>query len=309
VTQDLVPGAVCRDVAVDGLRFFLRRSDPADPAIDSRATPVMLLHGVPETAAMWRDVLTELGTDRVVLAPDLPGLGSTEVRGPYDVHTVAARVAALALHEVDGPIDVVGHDWGGTVAMTLASLRPDLVRRLVIVNAAYRWIDLRAAWHVPTLALPGLPELVYRAGGRTLIRGMIEYGWRSDRPLAGELLTHYQDSYADAERIAAMLGYYRDNFRPRLAAEVVARARQAVPFRSVPKPRQRGAHPIRTLPALVVWGARDPVLTDSVRASVVRDFGECHCVVVPDAGHFVVEEAPETSVPAIAAFLRRDDGG
>ena len=61
--------------------------------------------------------------------------------------------------------------------------------------------------------------------------------------------------------------------------------------------------------ALVVWGARDPVLPDSVRRALVQDLGDCPCVVAPDAGHFVLEEAPEIAIPAIASFLRGDGNG
>jgi pimeloyl-ACP methyl ester carboxylesterase len=309
VSRDLVPGAVRRNVAADGLRFSVWRSDPPNPTRDARAAPVILLHGVPETGAMWRDLLAELGSDRIVLAPDLPGLGSSELRGPYDVRTVAARVAALALHEVDGPFDVVGHDWGGTVALALASSRPDLVHRLVVVNAAYRWLDLRAAWHVPTASLPGLPELAFRIGGRPLVRRIIEHGWRSDRPIADDLLAHYQDAYAGTDRVAAMLGYYRDNVRPRVAAALTSWAGQVVPFRASAPSSPGRRHAAVESTALVVWGALDPALPDAVRASVVRDLGDCHCVIVPEAGHFAVEEAPETVLPAISTFLRQGDGG
>jgi pimeloyl-ACP methyl ester carboxylesterase len=315
MTRDLVPGGVRRDVAVDGMRFSLWRSDPdphgVDPAslaLATRSTPAaMLLHGVPETGAMWRDLLAELGSDRIVLAPDLPGLGSSELRGPYDARTVAARIAALALHELDAPVDIVGHDWGGVVGLTLAASRPDLVRRLVVLNAAYRYVDLRAAWHIPTASLPGLPELAFRVGGRSLVAQVIRVGWHADRPVAPDLLAHYQDAYADPQRIAAMLGYYRDNFRPRAAAAL----RGVAGARSVPAPVDAAARrrpPGPRTPSLVVWGALDPVLPESVRASVVRDLGDCRCVVVPHAGHFVLEEAPETAIPAIVAFLREPDG-
>lgn len=316
MTRDLVPGGVRRDVAVDGMRFSLWRSDPGPQGVDpaslapaTHSTPAaMLLHGVPETGAMWRDLLAELGSDRVVLAPDLPGLGLSELRGPYDARTVAARIAALALHELDAPVDIVGHDWGGVVGLTLAASRPDLVRRLVVLNAAYRYVDLRAAWHIPTASLPGLPELAFRVGGRSLVGQVIRVGWHADRPVAPDLLAHYQDAYADPQRIAAMLGYYRDNFRPRAAAALRGVAGRA---RSAPAPADAGARrrsPGPRMPSLVVWGALDPVLPDSVRASLVRDLSDCPCVVIPHAGHFVLEEAPEIAIPAIAAFLREPDG-
>jgi pimeloyl-ACP methyl ester carboxylesterase len=308
VTRDLVPGASRRHVAVDGMRFSVWRSEQTRSADGPARTPVMLLHGVPQTAAMWRDLLAGLRSDRVVLAPDLPGLGSSELRGPYDMSTVATRLAALAMHEVAGPLDVVGHDWGGVVALVLAASRPDLVRRVVVLNTAYGSLDLRAAWHVPVALLPGLPELAFRLAGPRLVPRLIEHGWRSDRPMADDLLADHQAAYADPRRIAAMLGYYRDNGRPQVAATVKTRLGSHLPFRSPADPRGERGFPVPRVPALVVWGARDPVLPDSVRASLVRDLAGCRCVVIPDAGHFVLEEAPETAIPAIASFLRGADG-
>ncbi len=317
MTRDLVPGGVRRDVAVDGMRFSLWRSDPdrrtesIRPVSRLRHVPTpaaMLLHGVPETGAMWRDLLAELGSDRSCSLPTCPASGRSRCADP----PTRARWRHALLHwpctELDAPVDIRGPDWGGVVGLTLAASRPDLVRRLVVLNAAYRYVDLRAAWHIPTASLPGLPELAFRVGGRSLVGQVIRVGWHADRPVAPDLLAHYQDAYADPRRIAAMLGYYRDNFRPRAAAALRGVAGRA---RSAPAPVDAAARrrpPGPRTPSLVVWGALDPVLPESVRASVVRDLGDCRCVVIPHAGHFVLEEAPETAIPAIVAFLREPDG-
>lgn len=114
---ELMPWATRRTVAIEGVRFTLYR---ADPRRRRRTTPALLLHGVPQTAVCWRDLVAELAADRVVLAPDLKGLGGSEAVGTYDLPTLAREMAALVRHEVDGPVDVVGHDWGGTLALALA---------------------------------------------------------------------------------------------------------------------------------------------------------------------------------------------
>jgi pimeloyl-ACP methyl ester carboxylesterase len=103
-----------------------------------------------------------------------------------------------------------------------------------------------------------------------------------------------------------MLGYYRHNFRPLAARAVRSWARRPLSARSAAAPRRAASHRLPT-PALVVWGARDPALPDAVRASVVRDLHGCPCIVVPHAGHFVLEEAPEIAIPAIASFVRGED--
>jgi haloacetate dehalogenase len=286
-----------REVAVDGVRFAV---DRADPPRRRRTTPTLLLHGVPETATMWRPVIDELARDRIVIAPDLKGLGESEVRGPYDIPTLVRELAALALHEVDGQIDVVGHDWGGALAIGLARSRPDLVRRLVVINAPYRHIDYTRAWHMPFFALPVIPEALFAATGRQFVPRALAYGWRSRQPISDELREHYTEAYADPARIAAMLGYYRAAVRSRLARF----ARDLIPGATSPAPSQSA---VKKLPeaSLVIWGANDPMMPLRIGESVVSDLGPtARLVVLPDVGHFSVDEAPELVTAAVAEFLR-----
>ncbi|MDQ1709370.1 MAG: hypothetical protein QOG49_755 [Frankiaceae bacterium] len=293
--------ASATDAAAKGVRFHLWRSDPPQPPSPAPAPstpPVLLLHGVPQTALCWRDLVPELATDRVVLAPDLKGLGGSEIRGPYDVATMAAELAALILHEVDGAVDIVGHDWGGVLALAVARTRPDLVRRLVIINAPYRHLQLHRAPHVVAFAVPLLPEVAFRLTGERLVRAMLQAGWRSDPPLAPEIASHYAAAYADPQRIEAMLGYYRAA-AARKAAKSLRRFARRSPGRS------KGTAHLAVDRSLVIWGADDPVLPVSVGESVVRDLGaNCSMITLPGVGHFAPEEAPAIVVPTVAEFLR-----
>lgn len=293
------PVVQCRHLAVEGVRFRVYRAGPTgDPASAARP-PALLLHGVPQTADVWRHLIPELASDRVVIAPDLKGLGGSEVVGPYDVPTLVRELAALALHEVDGEVDVVGHDWGGTLALALAAARPDLVRRLVVINGPYRYVDYRRAAHVPFFATPVLPELAFALGGRELVRRMIRYAWRADPPLDRDTLEDYAAAYADPARVSAMLGYYRAAARGRLRAALRLPGGGG---RKTPSDRHARRGPERTL---VLWGAADPVLPPSVGEAVVRDLGgSVEMVTLPGVGHFVPEEAPALANETIAAFLR-----
>jgi pimeloyl-ACP methyl ester carboxylesterase len=232
---------------------------------------------------MWSPLLAELAKDRVVLAPDLKGMGASEVRPPYDVDTLAAELAALVLHEVDGPVGVVGHDWGGSLAIALATHRPDLVSRLVVINAPYRQVDLRRAWYIPATALPVLPGMVLRTAGDWLLGKALDAGWKSSTPLSSEARSEYVAAYDDPRRQEALLGYYRASVRRRLG--------------------KRTSHSAPDVPALVVWGELDPVLPLRIGEGVARDLA-AELVRVPGAGHFVVDEAPELVIPAVAGFLR-----
>jgi pimeloyl-ACP methyl ester carboxylesterase len=273
-------------VAADTV-FLLRESGRGD------GTPVLLLHGAPETSSCWRDVAPHLAGGRRVLAPDLPGLGGSTYVGPYDVPSLVEQVAALLDAEVTGPVDVVGHDWGGVVALGLAGLRPDLVRRLVVVNAPFReGPPLYRAVHVPLLALPLLPELSFRLAGQRLIDTMLRLGWRAATPLDDERRAEYEAAYTGRDRLRAFLGYYRAAARPQ--------ARALLP----------GSTPARRLPdvhvehALVLWGALDPVLPISTGEAVVRELGTgARMTIVPGVGHFLPEEAPDVVVDVLVDFL------
>lgn len=277
-----------RTVMAGQTSFLLREQPDGAPG----STPLLLLHGVPETSSCWRDLAPRLADGRRVLAPDLPGLGGSGYTGPYDVGSVVRQLAALIEAEVPGGrVDVVGHDWGGSLALGLAGARPDLVRRLVVANAPYRHVPLLRAPHIPFFALPVAPELLFRLGGRRVVSAMMSAGWRAPEPLDAERCSEYAAAYAQPDQVRAMLGLYRAAARPRLASLV--RRREAA-----------GAPRVRVERALVLWGAADPVLPISVGEGVVRDLGaDCVMVTVPGAGHFVHEEAPDVVADVLLDFL------
>ena len=282
-----------RTVLAGSTSFLLREhvDGSGTDGTSTGTTPVLLLHGVPETSSCWRDVAPVLATGRRVLAPDLPGLGGSAYTGPYDVASLVDQIAALVDCEVPGGrIDVVGHDWGGSLALALAGARPDLVRRIVVANAPFRSVPLRAL-HLPFFALPVVPELVFRLGGRRVVDALLALGWRSPTPLDDERRAEYAAAYTTRAGVTAMLGYYREATRPRLAAALRRR-------------RRRGTPRVRAEQALVLWGARDPVLPLGTGESVVLDLGaDCVMVTVPGVGHFVIEEAPAVVTQVLLDFL------
>ncbi|MCW2620809.1 MAG: alpha/beta hydrolase fold protein [Frankiales bacterium] len=252
--------------------------------------PVLLLHGAPETSSSWRDVAPALAHGRRVLAPDLPGLGGSTFTGPYDIPVLVEQLAALIEAEVEGPVDVAGHDWGGVLALALAGLRPDLVRRLAVLNAPYRqpapfW---RAAY-IAFFALPLAPEGAFAVAGRRIVDAMLRAGWGRGPALDDERRAEYEAAYAPRAAVSALMGYYRAVARPRRGALLPGTVLGAV-MPPVDKPG-----------TVVVWGAEDPALPISVGEAVVRELGPAtRMVTIPGAGHFVVVEAPEVVAEVLA---------
>ena len=114
---------------------------------------VVLVHGNPETDAIWGPLRTELGRDDVIaLSP--PGFGSALPQGFDMTSDGYLHWLETELEQLDGPIDLVGHDWGGGHVVRLAMTRPDLIRSwctdiIGIFNQDYVWHDAAQSWQGP----------------------------------------------------------------------------------------------------------------------------------------------------------------
>jgi pimeloyl-ACP methyl ester carboxylesterase len=140
---------------------------------------VVLVHGVPEVAAIWDGLIGELGRDDVVaLSP--PGFGAPVPDGFEPTSDRYRDWLIGELERIGEPVDLVGHDWGGGHAMRATAARPDLVRSLVTdlagtTDPAYVWHDLALGWQTPgrgeemTAAMAALPVgdrvAIFTAGG------------------------------------------------------------------------------------------------------------------------------------------------
>ena len=114
---------------------------------------VVLIHGNPETDAIWGPLRTELGRDDVIaLSP--PGFGST-LPQDFDITSDGyLHWLEVELEKLDGPIDLVGHDWGGGHVVRLEMSRPDLIRSwctdiIGIFNHDYVWHEAAQSWQGP----------------------------------------------------------------------------------------------------------------------------------------------------------------
>lgn len=280
-------------------RFFVRAlGSPSFDLDDADRTPtsddlVLLLHGWPQDSSSWRLVAPQLvaGGYRVV-CPDLKGFGRSDApRHGYDPETLADEIAQLIRNLHARRAIVVGHDWGGSVALATAFRHPGRVRALAVASSPFRQIDLTAAWHIPLLNLPILPQLAFRVAGGPLTRGAIRHSSVVDEAFTDEVL----DRYTEAVRAAptAWLSYYRTLSRRAVLDLAVRRIRHRTSFLRPPE----GPHRLR-VPAMVIWGERDRATPFALATQVARDL-DATLVGIPDVGHFVHEEAPETFAQAV----------
>ncbi len=130
--------------------------------IGGSGTPIVLLHGFPNTWYAWRDVMPRLAERHTVVAVDLRGLGDSEPgTRPNDVPTGADDLHGLLAELSLGPVLLAGQDWGGSTAFAFAAAHPDEVRRLAVIEAmpAGPWTALKVAAWKTTVSFPFLSIL------------------------------------------------------------------------------------------------------------------------------------------------------
>ncbi|HEY1521579.1 MAG TPA: alpha/beta fold hydrolase [Solirubrobacteraceae bacterium] len=178
--------------------------------------PVLLLHGFPDRADMWRHVAGRLREGgRRTLSLDLPGFGESSApagRANYRAAHVLEQIEQLlpALG-IDGPVDVIGHDWGAYLSWYMVLTRPDLVRRHVALSVGHPrafvlsgWEQKRKSRYMLLFVIPDLAERVMAAGG-----------FRRVRKFIGDSHPDIDTVVADLSRpgrLTAGLNWYRANF-------------------------------------------------------------------------------------------------
>jgi pimeloyl-ACP methyl ester carboxylesterase len=243
------------------------------------AAPVLYLHGAPTNSDDWVGFLRRTGG----LAPDLPGFGRSGKPGHFDYSIPGyARFLEqyLDLIEVER-VRLVVHDWG-VVGLAFAQRHPERVERLVVMNAipllpGYRWHRTARLWRTPLLG-----ELAMGATTRPLLRRASREANATPGPLPEAWLDTVLDHF-DQGTQRAILRLYRS-----APSEVLARA---------------GAELHRLeLPALVVWGLRDPYIPAHFAADFARALPHAELLELPDAGHWWWLDRPD-AIERVVGFL------
>jgi len=254
-------------------------------------SPVVLLHGYAETSHMWRPLMPKLADRHVVIAPDLRGAGaSSKPDGGYDKKTLAQDIHALVASLGYRKVKIVGHDIGLMVAYAYAAQYPDEVESIVLMDAFIPGVGdwtkvwlLRDLWHFHFYGETPL-KLV---DGRE--RTYFEHFWNDfaadrSRSIPEADRQFYAKEYARPGGMRAGFEYFRN-------------------FEQDAKDFAGFAQTKLTMPMLVLSGekAGGQFLIDQGR--MVDDNVEG--VIIKGSGHWLMEEAPGQTIPALVAFLDR----
>ena len=256
--------------------------------------PVVLLHGWPQTSHAWRQVIPLLAGRYRLIVPDLPGLGDSSIpHEGYDKKTIAADLVEMCGQLGLGRFHLVGHDWGGPTAFSLACAIPDSVRSLAILDVTIPGIgpDISQGgrrWHHAFHMTPDLPEALVAGREREYLGWFYrEFCWRRDA-IGQDDTDEYLRCYTRPGALRAGFAYYRSLPQDKADNRKILESGFRLP-----------------MPVLALGGARteargraeEPL--ESLRAIASNVQGGA----IPDCGHFIPEEQPEALAERLLAFF------
>ena len=265
--------------------------------------PVVLLHGFPQTRAMWRSVAPVLAESHTVVVPDLRGYGASSVPATMHDHhqasfrAMAGDVAGLLRQLGHERFAAIGHDRGARVTHRLALDHPDAVERAAVLDilptlTMYERADRRFAtiyWHWFFLIQPApFPETLL--GGaiepflRTQLRGQVQ---------SGAVSAEAFDAYLEAARDPEVVRGWCEDYRAAATIDLVHDRADRDAGRRI------------ACPLHVLWGGRNPVweqFGDPLAIWREHAAGDVRGEAL-DCGHFLPEEAPERTLHLLEAFL------
>jgi pimeloyl-ACP methyl ester carboxylesterase len=254
-----------------------------------RGPAVILLHGFAETSRMWRPIIPLLAEKFTVIAPDLPGIGESSIpTEKIDMLSAANRIHALVRSLDVQKARVVGHDIGLMVAYAYATQFPAETEKLAVMDAF----------------LPGVPgwEPIYNAPNiwhfrfngeypEALVKGReriyFEYFWNvfaadKTRSIPDADRKAYTEAYSKPGRMRAAWAYFAS--WPQLAEDFAQRSQTKL-----------------TIPVLSIGGEKS--LGNELAAQMKLVATDVTVVVLPNTGHWILEERPKETTDALVKFL------
>jgi pimeloyl-ACP methyl ester carboxylesterase len=274
-----------RDVRVNGVSLHC--------LVEGEGPLVVLLHGFPETSHAWHKQVPALAKHFRVVAPDLRGYGgSDKPKGiaAYRTSVLADDIVALIRAFGAERAHIVGHDWGGGVAWTVAIEHPEAVDRLVALNCPHPAVMVRAlrsnlgqirkSWYMFVFQIPWLPEWTFLRDNAQTLKNVLRRSAKRPDTFSDADLDEYARAFSAPGAATAAINYYR------------AAARSKVPSGKI------------KAPTLIIWGEDDIALGIELTRGMEGLFEHQPRVeYLPDTSHWVMEERPEIVNRLLLEFL------
>jgi pimeloyl-ACP methyl ester carboxylesterase len=255
---------------------------------NDKGQAIVLLHGYPANAHLWRNIMPTLSKHFYLLAPDLPGHGAsskpmdTYYNLKYFIEFLKDYLDALNLRNVY----LVGHDLGGMVALGCTANYPDRISKLVIMDTApySNWSPL-------------LKTIIIIAGNRICARWLL-------LPSVFRIVLKYLVVYSPKSISKKIAEIYRKpwvetkNSRKAFSKVIEADHEKITP--------NRNQYQNITMPTLILWSENDPLFSLRIARQLKDDIPNAGLISLPKCSHFLQEDNPRLIIQHLIEFFRFD---
>jgi pimeloyl-ACP methyl ester carboxylesterase len=261
----------------------------------SDGTPVLLVHGFPETWWAFHKLIPLLAFEHRVIAVDLPGFGDSGNAPEDSTSAAAAETLRRLIDELDlGAVHLTGQDISGVTAFRLAAVHPEVVRSFAAIETGLPGFGMEmladvthgGAWHIGVLAAPGIPEMLLAGREREFLAGYAYPAMcATDGAITDQDVDEFTRTFARPDGFRGASGLYRSMLQE--GGEI----------------RELAAQSRLQMPVLAV-GARSG---DFPRHTMTQVAEHVSAATLDGVGHYAAMEAPEALAQVLLDFYRSID--
>ena len=287
-----------RRVTVGGAMLHVRDT----PATRPDAEPAVYVHGLGGSSQNFTDFAGLLADRFDARAVDLPGFGYSDPSPRYSIGSFAGTLISYLEHDGRGPVHLVGNSLGGSIAVRVAGLRPDLVRTLTLVSPAMPFLDPRRtaqARALPLLALPRADRVLGWAFSRLTAEEMAEQVLAACFGDTRKVSPQRRAEAMEEIRLRYTVEHYPKAYLGTLRGLVSSFLRAYLPGANS---QWRLAARVEA-PTLVVGGLNDKLVDPRVPMQVARAIPDSRLLMLPGVGHVAQMEVPRVVARAVVGML------
>jgi pimeloyl-ACP methyl ester carboxylesterase len=295
---DAPPPWPARRVSIDGAMLQVRDT----PGTSANAEPALYVHGLGGSSQNYTDLAGLLADRFDGQAVDLPGFGYSDPTRRYSLPSFAGTIVAYLEHARRGPVHLVGNSLGGSIAVRVAGLRPDLVRTLTLISPAMPFLDPRRTAQGPVLPLLALPraERLFAWGmARMTVEEMAEQVLAACFGDTSRVLPQRRAEAIEEIKLRYTVTHYPKAYLATLRGLVSSFVRAYLPGMNS---QWRIAARIN-VPTLVIGGLSDRLVDPRVPAQVAKVIPDSRLLILPGVGHVAQMEVPRVVAQAIVGML------
>jgi len=284
---------------LNGVKLHYVKSGPEDGKL------IVLLHGFPQFWYMWRDQLLGLSKDYLVVAPDMRGYNTSSkpegIEQYQPEHIVEDIRALVEEHFNRKKFILVGHDWGGVIGYPFANTHPELVEKLIIINAPHPNVFGRLISNNKDQQTSSQYVLFFRTQNAETFLSANDF-----QNLFGVLINDkmdiddddrqlYREAWSQPGALTGGLNYYRaGGLRPPSQGEDISELAS----------EEMELNPVMiNVPTLVIWGEKDTALTVHNLKGLDEFIPDLTIKRIPEGTHWVINEQPDKVNAMIREFL------